>query len=180
MKKVLISFFVAFLFVSVVHAEDKNLDYLGGRYENRAKWESIAQKEHIIIFLDKSSVKFLKDVDGVVSENIILTIENFYYSDGFIKKEVQEELGQEGYFIEHLDLGYEVQKVFYDLTTNRVTVMWRIIYDKNNQKVYEVKLPQEDSYVTFLNDIENKLKFRKIKRYVEDNYEVVLLNTNET
>lgn len=170
--------FLVFFFVSTAYAEKKTLDYLGGRYENRLKWEILIQNERFIVYMDKEQIKFLKDIEGNVNEQIVLTTEEYYYVDGVIKKQVQEELAQKGNYIDYLSLGHEVKKMFYNLKKNEVIVVWRTIYDKDNNKVYEAKFPKDDSYPTYLDDLEQILQIRKIRKYSLDNYTKLVLNTN--
>lgn len=178
MKRLVVILFLTFFFVTVANAENKTLDYLGGRYENRLEWEILEQNERFIIFMDKAQIKFLQDIEGNVNEQIILTTEEYYYIDGVMKKQVQNELAQKGYYIDYLALGYEVKKMFYNLKRDEVIVVWRTIYDKDRKKVYETKFPGDDTYATYLNELEQMLQIRKIKKYLAENYAQISLNTN--
>lgn len=178
LRRLIAVLFLTLFFVPVVNAENKKLDYLGGRYENRAQWELLMQNELFIVFMDKEQIKFLKGIKGDVNEKIVLTTEEYHYVDGIIKKQVQEELSQKGYYIDYLLLGYEVKKMMYNFNKDEQVVVWRTIYDKDDNKVYETKFPQEDSYPTFLDELGQMFQLRKIKKYVYENYAKVDFNTN--
>lgn len=166
-KKIALIFSLLLLFTISANAQfdwTKNVD--------TKRYALATQTDRFVFFFDTKTLKFARDDLGQPFKQIIVVRQIQYFSEEY-KDKVTQDMKKNGRSLPADDrVAYYLSHIFYDLEYDRYSVAQVTLYTEKGRVISDEVFPQEFRHLAA--NSAGAVCLAKIKRYVEENYSVVI------
>ena len=166
-KRIVLIFSLLLLFTLSANAQ---FDWT--KHVDTKRYALATQTDRFVFFFDTKTLKFARDEFGKPVEQFVIVQQIQYFSEKY-KDKVTQDLKKSGRTLPADDrVAYYLSHIFYDLHYDRYSVAQVTLYTEKGRIISDDIYPQEFRHLA--SDSAGAVCLAKIKRYVQDNYSIVV------